>query len=100
MPWVVALVALVVDFDKHISPAMVEEPVRGIFGGPHHGGLVAQPLVLAEVEIADDDDHAEFVCAVEDMLQPRGVVWTQRAVCGECRVAPRLFLRVAIGDPP
>ena len=44
------------------------------------GGLVFQPLVLAEIKIAEDNDHAEFVGLVDDAFEPAEIIRAQRAV--------------------
>ena len=48
---IVAHVALVVDLDEHVAITAFEEPTRGIVGGANDGGLVREPLVLAEIKV-------------------------------------------------
>ena len=93
---IIADVALVVDLDDDVLPAAVEEPVHRAIHGAEDGGLVGQPFILSKIEDAEDDDHAEVVRAVEDALEPREVIGTQRAVGVEGGVVPRLGLRVAL----
>jgi hypothetical protein len=75
-------VALVVHLDQHVGVALVEQPVRGRVGRRDDGRLVAQALVLSEVEVADDDDHSQVVRAIEHALEPRKVLGPQ--VTGGC----------------
>ena len=56
---IVTDVALVVHFDQHIAPTVVENPVCGVIGGANDRRFIAQALILAEVEIAENHDHAQ-----------------------------------------
>src|SRR6185503_6143701 len=53
-------------------------------------------LVLAEVEVTENDDHAEFVRFVEDALQSSEVITPQRTIGFDGGVVPRLVLRVTL----
>ncbi len=54
-------IALVVDLDQDVAPAMLEQPLGRIIHRPDHCRLVFQTFVLPKVEVAEDDRHAEFV---------------------------------------
>jgi hypothetical protein len=73
---VIAHVALVINLDQHVAPAMVEQPAGSIVRGSHHCGFVLQSFILPKIEKTDDDDHAEVVGAVDDALQPGQVIGT------------------------
>ena len=60
------------------------------------GGLVAQALVLAEIETAQDHDHPELVGPLDDAAHPGGVVGPQTPVGLEGGVVPGLLAGVAL----
>ena len=41
--------------------------------GADDGGLVGEALVLAKIEIAEDDDHPEVVSEIDDAFHPRDI---------------------------
>ena len=92
-------VALVVDLDDRVAVAAVEQPGHRVLDTAPDRRLVVQPLVLPEVEQADDRDHAELVHPVEDRLEPGHVGWPQVAVGGEGGVDPGLQPAVALRRP-
>ena len=51
-------VGLVVDLDEDIAPAAIEQPLGCFVGGFDDGGFILEALILAEVEVAEDDDQA------------------------------------------
>jgi hypothetical protein len=55
---VVAHVTFVIHFDQHVGVALVEQPTHRVFQRAPDRGRVAETLVLAKVENADDRDHA------------------------------------------
>ena len=73
-------VGLVVHLHEHVAPAAIEQPARGVIRGAQHGGLVAQPLVLAEIEVAEDDHHSLLIRRIEHAPHPLRELRTQRAV--------------------
>ena len=77
---VLAVVDLVANLDKNVGVALGQQPVGGGLGRTDHGMLVGQPLVLAEVEVAQDRDHTQIVSPVQDAREPRQVVVAQRAL--------------------
>ena len=86
-------VALVVDLDHHVAPALLQHPAAGLLHRAAHRSLVAQPLVLAEVEDAQHHHHAELVGAPQDPAQSREMaagLRRQGAAGGERRIVPRL----------
>ena len=86
-------VALVVDLDHHVAPALLQQPAAGLLHRAAHRGLVAQPLVLAEVEDAQHHHHAELVGAPQDPAQSPEMaagLLRQCAVGRERRIVPRL----------
>jgi hypothetical protein len=87
---VVPDVALVVHLDQDAAVAPVEPPVDRLVQGAEHGRLALQPLVLAEVEDAQDHGHPQLVGPVEDAAQPVHVIRPQLALCGDRRVVPGL----------
>ena len=50
-------IALVVDLDQNIPVTVVEQPLEGLPKAALHPRLVAQPLILPEVEDAQDGCH-------------------------------------------
>jgi hypothetical protein len=91
---VVSHVALVVDFDDHILVTALEEPLRRLVGGVHNRRRVRQPLILAKIKVAQNDNHADFVGAIEDALQPAHRVGTKRTVRLQGRIVPGLITRI------
>ena len=77
---VVADIALVVDLDQDVAVAVVEQPVHALSTARTTAASSRQSLVLAEVEDAEDHDHAELVGPVEDLRQAGHVVGPKRAV--------------------
>lgn len=74
----------------------VGNPLNANVGCIHDCGFLLQPLVLAEIEIADDDHHRQFVRFAQHLFEPRDEFRTQFAALGEAGVMPRLVLRVPV----
>ena len=89
-------VGLVIDLDEDITPAALKEPAGGFFGGADDGGFVLETLILAKVEVTQDDDHAVCVSGIEHTLHARGEGRPETAIGLEGVVDPRLGLRVAL----
>src|SRR6516225_12315848 len=87
-------VALVRNLDEHVGVALRKQPFRRVMRCTQHGRLILQTLVLSEVEITDDRHHPKLVCTIEDSRKPIQTVRSQGTVRLECRVMPRLILRV------
>ena len=69
--FVAAVIALVGDLDEDVAIALSQQPVGRIRHRAPDRRLVVEPLVLAEIEVADDGDHAELVGAIEDRSSRR-----------------------------
>ena len=54
--------------------------MRQVVRGADDGGFVRQPLVLAEIEAAENDHHAQLVGPVENAFEPAQAIRAQRAV--------------------
>ena len=80
---VVGDVAFVVHLDHDVAVAPIEDPIHRVVHGAQDRGLIGQPVVLAEVEDAEDRDHPQLVGPVEDAFEPRHVVGPQRSVGGD-----------------
>ncbi len=61
-----------------------------------HRVIAFEPLVLAEIEVADDRHHTELVVTVENPLEAAQVIRAQAAVRVKSAVVPELLLRVAL----
>jgi len=73
-------VGFVVHLHQHVAPATIEQPAGGGVGGPQHGGLILELLVLAEIEIPQNDGHAQFIRRIQHPAHAVGERWPQRAV--------------------
>jgi hypothetical protein len=93
-------VALVGDLEDHVAHAAAEEPARDLLDSADDRRLIPEPLVLPEVEQAEDHHHAELVGAVENPNEPLPVGRLQAAVGRERRAVPGLGPGVALGAPP
>ncbi len=62
-------VGFIVDFDEDVAIVLIEEPVGGIDDCVADGGFILEHLILTEVEVADDGDHAELVGAIKNTLE-------------------------------
>src|SRR6266849_1571201 len=90
------IIAVVVDLDQHVAIAAIENPLRGVIRRANNRGLITQSLVLAEVEVTEDNYHPEFVCPIDDAFEPLHVIRAQGAILDDGRVVPRLVFRVAL----
>ncbi len=90
-------VGFVVHFHQYIAVFAVEEPVGRVFNCPADGGFVFEDLVLAEVEVADDGDHAELVGAVEDAFEAGHEIGEESTIGGYAGGVPGLGFGVTFG---
>src|SRR5258708_7549234 len=58
---------------------------------------MAYSLILAEVEVAYDGRHSQFVGSVQDEFQPAHRVGPKHAVLIEGAILPWLLLRIPLG---
>ena len=92
----VARVALVVDLDQDILKTTVEYEVRCRVDRPQDRPFIGQSLVLALIEVANDDRQAVRVGGYDDLPHALGIRRSQRTSAGERGVFPRLVARVAL----
>ncbi len=90
-------ITLVIDLHQHVAPAAGQYPRGGLVGSTDDRCLVAQALVLTEIEVTEYNHHAELVRGIEDACHARGERRPQTTVFGECAGDPRLGLRIALG---
>jgi hypothetical protein len=77
---IVTHVAFVVHLDEDVAVTALMNPVGREVGGANNRGLVAQALVLAEVEVTQDHDHPEFVRAIQDAFEARHIIRAQGTI--------------------
>src|SRR5687767_13065750 len=92
---IVADIALVVHLHEDVRPSAFYQPARGFIGRTKDSCLILNAFVLAEVKVADDRNHAEFVGAIEDSSEAPRVIGAQRAIHFERGIVPRLLTRIA-----
>lgn len=83
-------VGLVVDLDEHVAPTAFEQPSSGFVGSANDGGFVFETLILAKVEVAEDDGHAVSISSIEHALHAGGEGRAEAAIGLEGAVDPRL----------
>jgi hypothetical protein len=93
----IAGTTLIVDLDQYVAVAAVKDPSRDIVGRVSDSGFVLQPLVLPEVEVAQDHDHSELVGLVENAFQTHHKVGTERTIRLDGGILPGLVAaRIAL----
>jgi hypothetical protein len=93
-------IGFVRDLDEHVGVAPAEEKVRRGVGGPEDRPLVAQPVILAEVEERDDDDQAASRRCSDHAVEAAAPSRLERAVGAERRYDRTLVVaaeRVLLG---
>ena len=63
---IITNIALIVDLDEHMPIAARSNPVNHVVDGAPDGFIVGEPLILAEVEQAQNDGHLQLVRAIQD----------------------------------
>src|SRR5207247_10990085 len=78
-----------------------ENPFSGVIRGANDRCLIAQSLVLAEIEITEDNYHSKFVRTIDNAFEPLHVVRPQGAILRDGGIVPRLdkLTRVALCVP-
>src|SRR4051812_48249820 len=94
---IVSDVRLVGNFREDVTVSVIEDPRRCGVTCAMYGRFILQAFVLAEVKVAKDDHHSEFIGTIENALKSRGIVCSQRAIGIERGVFPRLVFRVTLG---
>jgi hypothetical protein len=93
---VLAVIALVGDLDEDVAITLGQQPLGRVRHRAPDRRIIVEPLVLAEIEVADDGDHPELVGAGEDRLEAAEIVWAQRTIRAERVVVPGLILGVTL----
>src|SRR4030095_9822673 len=88
---IITHIAFVVDLDKHVAVAALEEPGGGGVRGSNHRSFIGQALVLSEVEVPKDHHHAGRVGSIEDPFESSEISRSQRTIRFERGVMPRLL---------
>src|SRR6266480_6512217 len=89
-------IALVIDFDQYVAITAGENPFSGVIRGANDRCLIAQSLVLAEIEITEDNYHSKFVRTIDNAFEPLHVVRPQGAILRDGGIVPRLVFRVTL----
>jgi len=89
-------VALVVDLDDDVRETLLQNPFSGVGYGGLHRGFAGEAFVLAEVEIAKDDDYAEAVGGVDETSGLAPCRFTGRPIIPCARYAGRAAMSFAM----